>query len=89
MQFCGDWTPSPSEEVGDKVSQLLKARMFPCSFKETKSAITFNALKQFQILHLESKVAAFDYCGYLRRLSDNAFTPDIPVNALSTQREYP
>ncbi|KAJ7889990.1 hypothetical protein B0H13DRAFT_1887753 [Mycena leptocephala] len=36
IQFCGDWTTSPSEEVGDKVPQLLKARMFPCSFKERK-----------------------------------------------------
>ncbi|KAJ7743476.1 hypothetical protein DFH07DRAFT_964111 [Mycena maculata] len=68
----------PGEKIGDRVAQLLNARLFPCTFSEPKSAITFNALKQFQIHHLESKVAAFDYCGSLRRLSDNAFTSSVP-----------
>ncbi|KAF7341420.1 CxC2 domain-containing protein [Mycena venus] len=59
------------------MAQLLNARLFPCTFKDIKSAITFNALKQFQIHHLESKVVAMDYCGSLRRLTDNAFTASV------------
>ncbi|KAF8127298.1 hypothetical protein K438DRAFT_1646519, partial [Mycena galopus ATCC 62051] len=79
IRFCGDWPTDPKERIGNHVTQLLNARLFPCSFEETASAITFNTLKQFQIHHLESKVAAFDYCGSLRRLTDNAFTPSVPV----------
>ncbi|KAJ7705876.1 hypothetical protein B0H16DRAFT_1747026 [Mycena metata] len=78
IHFCGDWPADSTDEVGDKVAQLLNARLFPSTFTQTASAITFNALKQFQLHHLESKVAAFDYCGSLRRLSDNAFTESVP-----------
>ncbi|KAJ7025262.1 hypothetical protein C8F04DRAFT_1269385 [Mycena alexandri] len=78
IHFCGDWPADSTDEVGDKVAQLLNAWLFPCTFTQTVSAITFNALKQFQLHHLESKVAAFDYCGSLRRLSDNAFTESVP-----------
>ncbi|KAJ7027283.1 hypothetical protein C8F04DRAFT_1267195 [Mycena alexandri] len=78
IHFCGDWPDDSTDEVGDKVAQLLNARLFPCTFTQTASAITFNALKQIQLHHLESKVAAFDYCGSLRRLSDNAFTESVP-----------
>ncbi|KAJ7838667.1 hypothetical protein B0H14DRAFT_2588497, partial [Mycena olivaceomarginata] len=70
ISFCGE------------AGQLLNARLFPCTFKDIESAITFNALKQFQIHHLESKVAAMDYCGSLRRLTDNAFTASVPGAAL-------
>lgn len=75
IQFCGHF-----DKVGNKVDQLLEARLFPCSFDDTKSAIVFNVLRQFQILHLESKIAAFDYCGALRRLADNSFTETVPVS---------
>ncbi|KAJ7092208.1 hypothetical protein C8R44DRAFT_750322 [Mycena epipterygia] len=77
IQFCGHWKADGTKVV-DRVDQLLNARLFPCTWTETQSAVTFNALKQFQLHHLESKVAAFDYCGSLRRLSDNSFTASVP-----------
>ncbi|KAJ7194502.1 hypothetical protein B0H12DRAFT_1039135, partial [Mycena haematopus] len=80
IHFCGDWATNPLGGLSDCVTQLLKARLFPCTFEETASAITFNALKQFQIHHLESKVAAYDYCGSLRRITDNAFTLSVLVS---------
>ncbi|KAJ6466512.1 hypothetical protein DFH09DRAFT_956689 [Mycena vulgaris] len=80
IQFCGHFKEAGDEgkQLVDRVDQLLNARLFPCTFEETQSAVTFNALKQFQLHHLESKVAAFDYCGALRRLSDNTFTASVP-----------
>ncbi|KAK6985230.1 CxC2 domain-containing protein, partial [Favolaschia claudopus] len=60
------------------VAQLLDAGLFPCSFTEPKSAIAFSVLRRFEILHVESKVPAFDFYGALRRTSDNAFTVDVP-----------
>ncbi|KAJ7449748.1 hypothetical protein B0H11DRAFT_1743513, partial [Mycena galericulata] len=77
IQFCGHWGTEGRPTL-DRVDQLMDARLFPCTFAEPKSAITFNALKQFQIHHLEGKGAAFDYCGALRRLSDNSFTASVP-----------
>ncbi|KAJ7447699.1 hypothetical protein FB451DRAFT_777855 [Mycena latifolia] len=76
LLFCGHWGAIDNDE--HKVELLLSACLFPCSFDSPRSAITFNALQQFHILHLESKVAAFDYCGVLRCLSDNAFTEEVP-----------
>ncbi|KAJ7789580.1 hypothetical protein B0H14DRAFT_2397373 [Mycena olivaceomarginata] len=77
ISFCGEVIQG-EDGLGDRLAQLLNARLFPCTFKDIESAITFNALKQFQIHHLESKVAAMDYCGSLRRLTDNAFTASVP-----------
>lgn len=79
IRFCGHWSKNPAEKVGSRVAQLLDARLFPCTFEETASAITFNALKQFQLHHLESKAPAMDYCGALQRMTDNAFTASVPV----------
>ncbi|KAJ7488488.1 hypothetical protein B0H11DRAFT_1912979 [Mycena galericulata] len=64
--FCGHTTES-------RVYQLMRARLFPATFDTPRSAVTFAALKQFQIHHLESKSSAYDYCGSLMRLTDHAF----------------
>ncbi|KAJ7308616.1 hypothetical protein DFH08DRAFT_1051022 [Mycena albidolilacea] len=77
ISFCGEVIQG-EDSLGNRLAQLLNVRLFPCTFKDIESAITFNALKQFQIHHLESKVAAMDYCGSLRRLTDNAFTASVP-----------
>lgn len=78
--FCGHFKQKPGEKIVDRVAQLLRAGLFPCSFSEPKSAIAFSTLRQFEILSAESKVSAFDYCGALRRLSNNAFTAEVPVS---------
>jgi hypothetical protein len=80
LKFCGH--KDGDEKLDHRVAQLLDARLFPCSFTEPKSAIAFNVLRQFQILHMESKIAAYDYCGSLRRMSDNVFTMSVPVSAI-------
>ncbi|KAJ7695551.1 hypothetical protein B0H14DRAFT_2650538 [Mycena olivaceomarginata] len=72
ISFCGEVIQG-EDGLGDRLAQLLNARLFPCTFKDIESAITFNALKT---------VAAMDYCGSLRRLTDNAFTASVPGAAL-------
>ncbi|KAJ7182285.1 hypothetical protein C8R43DRAFT_1115929 [Mycena crocata] len=75
----------------DKIAQLLKARMFPCTFDDAKSAVTFECLKAFQMFSLEGKIAGYDYAGSLARLTDNSFTEDVPnlyENLLRTSRMW-
>ncbi|KAF7355830.1 CxC2 domain-containing protein [Mycena venus] len=76
MIFCGH--RKSSGKLSDRVCQLLAARLFPCGFAENRSAITFGALRRFEIEHVESKVAAYNYCGALRRMSDNSFMMSAP-----------
>jgi hypothetical protein len=78
ISFCGEVIQG-EDGLSDRLAQLLNVQLFPCTFKDFESAIAFNALKQFQIHHLESKVAAMDYCGSLHRLTDNTFTASVPV----------
>ncbi|KAK7006975.1 hypothetical protein R3P38DRAFT_2554914 [Favolaschia claudopus] len=56
----------------------MRARLFPATMKETKSAFTFTVLKECHLHNLESKKASYDYMGALRRLTDNSFTADVP-----------
>jgi hypothetical protein len=57
----------------ERVTALMGARLFPATFEYPESAYTFEVMKAFQVHHLESKTSAYDYCGSLMRLTDNAF----------------
>jgi hypothetical protein len=63
----------------DKIKQLMDAQLFPGSIEEPRTAFSFQLLKTFHLLHLEGKVAAYDFVGALRHLTDNAFMADTPV----------
>ena len=63
-------------------TQLLKAGFFPATLTQTRMAFSFNLLKWFHRLHLESKVSAFDFVGGLRRVTDNAFVYHITVGTI-------
>ncbi|KAK6974846.1 CxC2 domain-containing protein [Favolaschia claudopus] len=78
LHVCGHVTQAPNDPLGSRTAQLLNARLFPCSFTEPKSAISFDVLRRFEIMHVESKAPAFDFYGALRRMSDNAFTGSVP-----------
>jgi hypothetical protein len=63
----------------DKITQLMKARLFPGTLSNPITAFSFSTLKQFHLLNLQSKCGAFDFILTLRRLTDNV-TPDrVPV----------
>lgn len=64
----------------DRAEQLLNHRLFPATMTRPKMAFTFQLLEQFNLLHVEAKISAYDYIGYIRRLSDNAFTHQVTVS---------
>ncbi|KAJ7136196.1 hypothetical protein C8R46DRAFT_1322335 [Mycena filopes] len=72
LSFCGCHELPPN-----KVKQLMQSQLFPATTRGPETAFTFNMLKRFQLHNLESKKAAYDYLGAIRRLTDNAFTADV------------
>lgn len=66
-----------------KVDQLMCARLFPATTRDPQTAFTFTTLIDFHLHNLESKKAAYDYLGALRRLTDNSFSADVPVSCAS------
>lgn len=53
--------------------QLLKAGLFPSSFKKPRTVFTFRVLKDFDLANLEGKTAAFKYYSKLKHFSSNIF----------------
>ncbi len=74
LAICGCREMPPN-----KIRQLMRARLFPATTKDPHTAFTVNMLKEFHLHNLESKKAAYDYLGAIRRLSDNSFTADVSV----------
>jgi hypothetical protein len=65
----------------DKVTQLMRARLFPATPQDPKTAFTFTVLKDFHMHNLQLKCGAFDFMLSLRRLTDNVFTAKVPVSS--------
>ncbi|KAJ7801345.1 hypothetical protein B0H14DRAFT_2615380 [Mycena olivaceomarginata] len=72
LAFCGC-----KKQRVNEIRQLMRAGLFPATKKDPHTAFTINMLKEFQLHNFESKKAAYDYLGAIRRLSDNSFTADI------------
>lgn len=60
--------------------QLLRAKLFPASFKRPSTAFTFEVLDHFRIDALECKTAAMNFISKLVRISNEAFPADVPVS---------
>lgn len=75
LAFCGCQELPPN-----KNKQLMRTSLFPATTKDPHTAFTINMLKRFQLHNFESKKAAYDYLGAVRRLSDNSFTADVQVS---------
>ena len=58
---------------------LLRARLFPASFKNPKTAFTFKVLDHFQVDALECKTAAMSFMNKIKRITNEAFPLDVPV----------
>ncbi|KAG1853639.1 hypothetical protein F4604DRAFT_1883371 [Suillus subluteus] len=65
LDFCACGT------MQTHVKQLLRARLFPATITEPKTAATFNVLEQYHKLSFESKASAFEFYHGLACLSDN------------------
>lgn len=54
----------------------------PTSMKCAATAFTFKLLKLYNILHVEGKIAMYDFIGSIRRLTDNAFAHNTMASTL-------
>lgn len=54
-----------------KTAQLLRARLFPATIVEPRTAATFEVLRLFQLLTFGSKVSGYEFYQSLVRLSSN------------------
>jgi CxC2 like cysteine cluster associated with KDZ transposases len=62
------------------VELLLRAKLFPASFKNPKTAFTFEVLDHFRVDALECKTAAMNFMSKLRRMTNEAFPSRVPVS---------
>lgn len=60
--------------------QLLRVGLFPASYKNPRTAFTFNVLDHFHIDAMECKTSAYNFYQKLRRLTDNVFPDSVPVS---------
>ncbi len=73
IDYCG------CQQSLAKVVQLLRARLFPSTVFDPKTAATFRVLETFQMLSFTSKVSAFEFYQALARRTDNTGTSAPPV----------
>ena len=73
VQFCGC---RPGFGV---LNQLLSSRLFPATCMQPKTIITFRALRLFDLLSLESKVTAYQFCATITRLTDDLIPTSVKV----------
>ena len=62
------------------VQLLLRAKLFPASFKNPKTAFTFDVLDHFRLDALECNTAAMNFMSKIRRMTDEAFPSRVPVS---------
>jgi len=61
------------------LKQLLGSRLFPATSMQPKTIFTFRALRLFDILSLESKVTAYQFCAAATRLTDDLIPSSVKV----------
>ena len=68
-----------AKKTDQYIQLLLHARLFPASFKNPKTAFTFEVLDHFLIDSLECKTAAMNFMSKIRRMTNEAFPSRVPV----------
>jgi len=61
------------------VELLLRAKLFPASFKNPKTAFTFEVLDHFRIDALECKTSAMNFMSKIGQITNEAFPSQVPV----------
>ncbi|KAJ3831145.1 hypothetical protein F5878DRAFT_549868, partial [Lentinula raphanica] len=61
-----------------KWRQLFDANFFPATIDQPQTAFTFELLRHWMLLNLQSKITAHHFVAALRRQTDNVFTGNIP-----------
>jgi hypothetical protein len=63
----------------ERYVQLLRAKLFPASFKRPSTAFTFEVLDHFRIDALECHTAAMNFMSKIARITNEAFPDRVPV----------
>jgi len=71
-------TKSPDQYV----QLLLRAKLFPASFKNPKTAFTFEVLDHFRIDALECKTVAMNFMSKIGWITNEVFPSRVPVSGL-------
>jgi hypothetical protein len=66
-------------DVGNTDAQLLRAGLFPASFKQTETLFTVSILDDFLTDNLECKTMAQQYYSKLQSMTSKTFPNNIPV----------
>ncbi|KAG1836053.1 hypothetical protein DFJ58DRAFT_735266 [Suillus subalutaceus] len=78
LDFCG------CEHEVSHFKQLLRARWFPATVTNPRTAATFAVLEFFHLLSFKSKVSAYEFYHCLARWTDNTGITPIRVSLLSS-----
>lgn len=74
LDFCGCETAQPHD------IQLLRARWYPSTGKNPRTAATFTVLRRFHLMTLESKCSGKEFYISIVRGSDNTGTVPVRVS---------
>lgn len=66
LDFCGCGNITQHH-----IQQLLRARLFPATITNPKTAATFKSLEYLEILSYESKLSVFEFFQTMSRCTDN------------------
>ncbi|KAI0061020.1 hypothetical protein BV25DRAFT_1827265 [Artomyces pyxidatus] len=77
VDYCGCMPPGEYVPVATPL-QLANAGLFPATFKQPRTATTFQASREFNQFTLQAKINAQDYHAVKLRLTNNAFRDDVP-----------
>jgi hypothetical protein len=80
--FCA----CPRSDSNDK--QLLRAGLFPATFKQIETVFTFAVLDDFLADNLECKTTAQQYYSKLQSMTSSMFPDNVPVRSLSMSASY-
>jgi hypothetical protein len=67
--------------------QLMAAGLFPATFRNPKTAFTFQVLEEFHLDNLECKTTPSQFISCLRRLTNDEFPNTVPVGQASSSAD--
>lgn len=70
--------------TADRHIQLLRAKLFPASFKNPSTVFTFEVLEYFHLDAVECKTSAMSFFAKLRRITNYNIPGSVPVSHFST-----
>lgn len=73
LDFC-DCTQKAHHPI-----QLMRAKLFPATVINPKTAATYRLLEQFHVLRTQTKISAYEYYQTLARQTDNVSAADTTV----------